>query len=485
MIFGDTIQITPPVSLDNFSYDNTTQILTLQPSEPMQEATTYSIQFQNIQTKDHLSNIDNYTHTFTTSQLGATWFKATDNADFAAINSSRLEVFQNKLWLLGGNNGSVTNQVWTSENGVDWSIFSTSTQSLEMWGQRQNHSSAVFQDKLWVLGGHSGAGANPNSIWSSPNGVTWSITENSEWSKRWRPSTVVFQDKLWVIGGYHSGWKNDAWSSVDGSNWIQESSQVWPSGGAETAAVAFDGKLWVLGGWQGPSPGTLTNTIRNSSDGKTWQTITPVGPIWEPRWDHQAIVFDNKIWVLGGEARNDNFDPDLNYKDVWYSTDGINWLEVAPSANWSARSRFTSTVFDNKLWIATGDNGAGQRFNDVWYTEGSGLIVASMRDNATDVNLTPELWMRLSYPVNPDSLNPTNFFLQQDNGSLVSGTPLLDPDNITIRFVPDGPLAYSTAYQLISTPGLKKQSDNKSIFQLNRVLPFHHRRDPTLVQVRI
>ena len=60
------------------------------------------------------------------------------------------------------------------------------------------------------------------------------------------PSTVVFQDKLWVIGGYHSGWKNDAWSSVDGSNWIQESSQVWPSGGAETAAIAFDGKLWVL-----------------------------------------------------------------------------------------------------------------------------------------------------------------------------------------------------------------------------------------------
>ncbi len=108
-----------------------------------------------------------------------------------------------------------------------------------------------------------------------------------------------------------------------------------------------------------------------------------------------------------------------------------------------------------------------------------------MRDNATDVNLTPELWMRLSYPVNPDSLNPTNFFLQQDNGSLVSGTPLLDPDNITIRFVPDGPLAYSTAYQLISTPGLKKQSDNKSIFQSNRSLGFTTHpdldTDPTLV----
>ena len=128
--------------------------------------------------------------------------------------------------------------------------------------------------------------------------------------------------------------------------------------------------------------------------------------------------------------------------------------------------------FDNKLWIATGNNGAEQRFNDVLYTEGSGLIVASMRDNATDVNRTPELWMRLSYPLNPDSLNPTNFFLQQDNGSLASGTPLMDPDNITLRFVPDGPLDNSTAYQLIGTTGLKKQSDNKSIFQINRVLPF-------------
>ncbi len=473
LIFGDTLKITPAVRLDNFSYDNTSQILTLQPAEPLVAGTVYTIQFQNIRSADQQSIIDNFTHTFTTGQLGAIWIQATANADFLPLNAARLEVFQNKLWLLGGNNGSVSNQIWTSENGVDWSIFSTSTQSLEMWVQRQNHSSTVFQNKLWVLGGHSGSGANPNSIWSSPNGVTWSITENSEWSKRWRNSTVVFNDRLWVIGGHNSGWKNDAWSSVDGTNWDQENtSSVWVDYGAESTAVVFDGKIWMLGGWQGPNPGTLINTIRNSSDGKTWQTVTPQGAIWEPRWDHQAVIFDNKIWVIGGEVRNDSSAPDLNFNDVWYTADGTNWIELVDAADWPARSRFTSTIFDNKLWIATGDNGAGQRFNDVWYTEGSGLIVASMRDNATDINRTPELWMRLSYPLNPDSLNPTNFFLQQDNGSLSSGTPLMDPDNITLRFVPDGPLDNSTAYQLIGTTGLKKQSDNKSIFQINRLLPF-------------
>ena len=111
---------------------------------------------------------------------------------------------------------------------------------------------------------------------------------------------------------------------------------------------------------------------------------------------------------MGGEKRGSG-PPDTNHNDVWYSADGTNWVETFPSTNWPARSRFTSTIFDNKLWIATGDNGAGQRFNDVWYTEGSGLIVASMRDNATDVNRTPELWMRLSYPLNQiRSIQPTS-----------------------------------------------------------------------------
>ena len=72
-----------------------------------------------------------------------------------------------------------------------------------------------------------------------------------------------------------------------------------------------------------------------------------------------------------------------------------------------------------------------------------------------------ELWMRLSYPVNPDSPS-NNFFCNRTTAA--SFWPRSDPDNITLRFVPDGP-CFSTVYQLIGTPGLKKQNDNKSIFQ--------------------
>ncbi|MFA7162277.1 MAG: hypothetical protein WC083_06880, partial [Candidatus Methanomethylophilaceae archaeon] len=47
------------------------------------------------------------------------------------------------------------------------------------------------------------------------------------------------------------------------------------------------------------------------------------------RSDHQALVYDGKMWVLGGSSRN----------DVWCSTDGESWTQVTSSAGWSARDR--------------------------------------------------------------------------------------------------------------------------------------------------
>ena len=106
------------------------------------------------------------------------------------------------------------------------------------------------------------------------------------------------------------------------------------------------------------------------------------------------------------------------------------------------------------------------------YNEGSGLIVASMRDNATDISLTPELLDAAELSVKSRFAQSNQLLLATRQRQLTSGTPLMDPDNITLRFVPDGPLDNSTAYQLIGTPGLEKQSDNKSIFQSNRSLRF-------------
>ena len=84
---------------------------------------------------------------------------------------------------------------------------------------------------------------------------------------------------------------------------------------------------------------------------KRWQCATENAG-WSGRYGHTSVVFDNKMWVLGGGYKN----------DVWYSSDGINWVCATENAGWSPRDDHTSVVFDNKMWVL----GGGYK-NDVWY----------------------------------------------------------------------------------------------------------------------
>ena len=53
---------------------------------------------------------------------------------------------------------------------------------------------------------------------------------------------------------------------------------------------------------------------------------------WPERFDHAAVAFDGKLWVMGGynpgQVKGDTY-----YEDVWSSSDGRSWelvLEDAP-----------------------------------------------------------------------------------------------------------------------------------------------------------
>jgi hypothetical protein len=87
---------------------------------------------------------------------------------------------------------------------------------------------------------------------------------------------------------------------------------------------------------------------------------------WFPRAGHTSVVFDNKMWVLGG------YDFSNLYNDVWFSTDGVNWTCATASADWSARAFHTSVVFDNKIWMFGGESNNGFK-HDVWYSRGLGI----------------------------------------------------------------------------------------------------------------
>jgi hypothetical protein len=108
----------------------------------------------------------------------------------------------------------------------------------------------------------------------------------------------------------------------------------------------------------------------------TWTQAT-ANAQWPARVIHSSVVFDNKMWVMGGGASGGY----LN--DIWYSSDGVSWTQATGNADWSARGAHSSVVFDNKMWVIGGDDGSNV-LNDVWYSTGLNGIEDNNQTLAAD-----------------------------------------------------------------------------------------------------
>ena len=74
--------------------------------------------------------------------------------------------------------------------------------------------------------------------------------------------------------------------------------------------------------------------IRIESDGVDWRWVNCHHPVpWGPRSLHSTFVFQQRIWVLGGQM-TPQFAPEeeIFYDDVWNTEDGLHWDRVLDTA---------------------------------------------------------------------------------------------------------------------------------------------------------
>jgi hypothetical protein len=262
------------------------------------------------------------------------------------------------MWVIGGDNnlGHYQNDVWSSKNGTDWELVNASVP----WGNRVTHCVFSFKDKMWMMGGQEisqfGQPGNQvyNDVWNSTDGITWTkIADHAPWAPRGQMGAgVVFQNKMWIIGGgtYNGTRKyyNDVWSSDDGVNW------------------------------------TLENDNAE----------------WGARQYHDIIVFDNKLWIIGGTV-----DPQ-NLKDVWYSEDGRYWKELK-NTPWPARHASSVFHFDDSVWLL-----AGNLWNDSWKLVNRDMPFPTSQSHLSELNIDNST-AKISSPEEKEIVinvypNPTN-----------------------------------------------------------------------------
>lgn len=99
------------------------------------------------------------------------------------------------------------NDVWASEDGVNWVEITASAN----WEARNQQFAVVFDNKMWI-----GAGSTTiieQDAWYSSNGLQWFETApNTIWDARAYPSSYVLNDKLWIFGGWTGAHSDDVWS---------------------------------------------------------------------------------------------------------------------------------------------------------------------------------------------------------------------------------------------------------------------------------
>jgi hypothetical protein len=256
-----------------------------------------------------------------------------------------LVAFEGKLYSIGDK------RIWTSDDGMNWT-----SQPKTDWGERYGQF-AFFKNKLWMLGGMKTWDDFRNDVWSSADGKEWKqVVSKAEWSPRRWHGVIVFKDKLWILGGASSSGRrdqtpteflNDVWSSTDGVNWtLVAANAPWSLKDGHTSLV-FDDKIWVIGG---------KRDVWSSTDGKNWTQVTDKAE-WSERYGSGGLVFDGKIWIFGGREKN----------DVWFSSNGKNWQMAFEQAPWSTRSANYSVAFKDKIWLFSGKTGREDSWmGDIW-----------------------------------------------------------------------------------------------------------------------
>jgi hypothetical protein len=301
------------------------------------------------------------------------WIKITDKAGWQPRDSSGEVVFKNQLWLLGGwfdSFAAPPRDVWSSADGKEWKLVTKEAP----WKHSDLPMTLVFRERMWLMGGwyngrlpgHSAS----SEVWSSADGDQWEqVTAKAGWSPRLAAGAVVFKDRMWVLGGtenYYFGdeksLKSDIWSSADGKEWKQETASAPWSPRAYHQAVVHDGKIWVFGGGNYVPKYHALNDVWCSSDGVQWEQVTKEAA-WSPRLWFSAVVYRNRMWVLGGWSNN----PSKNWGDVWYSRDGKQWTALPSKVCWKARHEHSAYVFRDKIWVAGGH--AMPLSSEVWALE--------------------------------------------------------------------------------------------------------------------
>ncbi len=172
-------------------------------------------------------------------------------------------------------------------------------------------------------------------------------------------------------------------------NWQIATNQAQWSPRYSFSALVFKDKMWVIGGVTADD--VRQTDVWNSTDGATWTLAADTVSLLK-RLGFTIIPFKGALYLLGGAIFE-------TFGDVWRSENGAHWTQVTDSTGWW-RQFHSAIVHNNKMWILGGYNENGKKCNDVWYSsdgitwkQATGAAGWSARIYHTSVSYDNKIWV--------------------------------------------------------------------------------------------
>ncbi len=217
--------------------------------------------------------------------------------------------------------------VWTSANGLDWSLVPDDEAALDRANNQLMMEVAAGGPGL-VAVGYDGPWSDLDAaVWTSTDGITWTQVPHDETlfggeGDQWIGSVVAGGPGLVAAGGDWSGGDEDAavWTSVDGLIWNRVPHDEEVFGG--------DGGQWI-GGVVAGGPGIVA-VGSDHGDAAAW--TSPDGVTWARLFDDETVLGGTgDQWMAAITADAPGLvavGSDDGDAAVWTSPDGLTWAQV-------------------------------------------------------------------------------------------------------------------------------------------------------------
>lgn len=163
-------------------------------------------------------------------------------------------VHNNKLFLMGGQTSLALNagltDVWMSSDGFAWNLVAADKGFL---GKNLSGVVTSFNGRIWVIGG--GYYEHPdlsqrwtNHVFSSADGIDWRAEPDAPWVGRQYADVCVWDNKLWMVGGHNGENLADIWYMEKGGSWTKFEAPPQFQARHATALGVYNNQLVIVCG---------------------------------------------------------------------------------------------------------------------------------------------------------------------------------------------------------------------------------------------